>query len=366
MIGCVETRLLDDTEYMAAFRRRSKEQRIPISGGINLTNHCNLRCVHCYIRDCKGDGSPDLPTERILSILDELADAGCLFFLITGGEPLLHPDFHLIYRHARKLGMLVSVFTNGTLLDESHIELFQELPPHHVEITLYGATEKTFSAVTGSDTAFADCHRGIQLLREGDVRFGLKAMLMTLTQDEVEAMREFASNMNVNFRLDPMIGPRLDGDLTPLQYRVDAETAAATEMTDHDTASKRLEYHSQLGSMGRRDYLYKCGTGTTGFFIDSSGKLQPCMMVTDPSYDISNSSFMEAWDRLRTVRDLPAPPDMPCRDCDDLPYCGYCPPVMDLENGMQVEPCSYTCQLGRARTRAVKEFADEFRSGESI
>jgi len=52
-----------------------------------------------------------------LGILDEVADAGCLWLLITGGEPLLRPDFRDIYMYAKRKGFLITLFTNGTLLD---------------------------------------------------------------------------------------------------------------------------------------------------------------------------------------------------------------------------------------------------------
>ena len=77
-------------------------------------------------------------TARVLSVIDEITEAGCLSLLITGGEPLLRHDFSEIYRHAKKSGLLVTVFTNGTLITPAVIELFADLPPQIVEISLYG------------------------------------------------------------------------------------------------------------------------------------------------------------------------------------------------------------------------------------
>lgn len=366
-MDCPQSQWLSNTEYLADFRRRTYEERIPVSGGINLTNRCNLKCVHCYIRDYNHGGlssistgaCSELATEKILSILNEAAAEGCLYFLITGGEPLLHPDFADIYRHARRLGMLVWVFTNGTLLNESHIKLFKEMPPRGVEITLYGGTAETFDAVTRVNGSYEACHRGIQLLLGGKVPFRLKAMLLTLNQHELAMMREFAEGLGVRFRFDPIVNPSLNGDLSPLKYRVDPDDAVRAEMADIEKVNENVEYYRKLGEPYRKEYLYRCGAGTTSFFVNAFGGMQPCLMSADYSVDLNKESFKSAWIKLNKIREIKSPPDLPCRNCRDLPYCGYCPPAMKLENDMQVEPSNFICRLGCKKRQAIEEFAQE-------
>ena len=360
-MDCPQIDWLSDKEFLLEFQRRTFEKRVPVSGGINLTNRCNLRCVHCYIRDYDGGdpASSELSTDEVLSIIDQVVDAGCLSFLITGGEPLLHPDFATVYRHARESGIIVSVFTNGTLLDSSHIELFRELPPRQIELTLYGATPETYEAVTGVKGSYDAFHRGIELLRKGDVPFRLKTMLLTLNVHEFALMTEYARELGVRFRFDPLIAPRLDGDCTPLQYRVDPATAVELEMSDEERVASVLEdlksTGGENGESARKEFLYRCGTGATGFFIDSHGWLQPCMMVTNPSVDLRKTRFGEAWAELAGVRDIPAPPDLHCKECSLVAHCGYCPPVTMLENGMKVEPGGYVCRLGECRKQAIAD-----------
>jgi MoaA/NifB/PqqE/SkfB family radical SAM enzyme len=128
-------------EYLEKFNKKVVEQRVPFSGSIDLTHRCNLNCVHCYIGDktkISGDGKQEIDTGQWISILDEIVEAGCLNLLITGGEPLLRKDFVEIYRHAKTKGMLITVFTNGTLITEEILDTFKQLPPRAVEITLYG------------------------------------------------------------------------------------------------------------------------------------------------------------------------------------------------------------------------------------
>jgi MoaA/NifB/PqqE/SkfB family radical SAM enzyme len=80
-------------------------KRIPLSGDIELTFRCNLRCVHCYCNLPLNDQEAienELTTEEVFNILDQIAEAGCLWLLITGGEPLLRKDFLEIYTYAKK------------------------------------------------------------------------------------------------------------------------------------------------------------------------------------------------------------------------------------------------------------------------
>ena len=74
--------------------------RVPLNGVIETTFRCNLRCIHCYVNEAAGDASEiarELDTPRLLKLVDEIADQGCLFLLLTGGEVFLRPDFEEVY-----------------------------------------------------------------------------------------------------------------------------------------------------------------------------------------------------------------------------------------------------------------------------
>jgi MoaA/NifB/PqqE/SkfB family radical SAM enzyme len=111
---------LDLAEFGAVLQAQIKGRRIPLSGMFELTERCNLNCVHCYVNQPASSRvarARELTTDQVKRILDQAADAGCLFLTLTGGEPLLRPDFIEIYLHARKRGILASIFTNGTHVD---------------------------------------------------------------------------------------------------------------------------------------------------------------------------------------------------------------------------------------------------------
>ena len=129
-MDCAQTEWLSDKEYLRQFGKKVTEQRIPLSGSIDLTHRCNLRCIHCYLGNkevINGKREEELSTTQWISIIDQITDAGCLYLLITGGEPLLRKDFGAIYRHAKTKGLMVTVFTNGTLITDDLLDLFSKI-----------------------------------------------------------------------------------------------------------------------------------------------------------------------------------------------------------------------------------------------
>ena len=106
---CPQIKCSSLEEYFEQFDAKVVKNRIPITGSINLTHQCNLRCVHCYIV------SPHTPMDSVANelsstqwfkIIDEFTLAGCLKLLITGGEPLLRKDFSQVYilEASRRIG----------------------------------------------------------------------------------------------------------------------------------------------------------------------------------------------------------------------------------------------------------------------
>ncbi|MGB3904717.1 MAG: radical SAM protein, partial [Anaerolineae bacterium] len=141
-------------------------KRVPIAGSLELTFRCNLRCVHCYLGDTRAGipGKQELTYAEIRDLLDQIVDEGCLWLLLTGGEPLVRPDFLDIYTYAKQKGLLVTLFTNGTLITPQIADYLQQWRPFVVEISLYGRTKETYEKVTGVPGSYERCMRGIQLL----------------------------------------------------------------------------------------------------------------------------------------------------------------------------------------------------------
>lgn len=350
-MDCQNTRTLTTREYLTEFNKRSAQLQIPLSGSIELTRRCNLRCIHCYLGHREGEVSQaETGTPRMLSLVDEITEAGCLYLLITGGEPLVRKDFPEIYGHAREKGLIITVFTNGTLITDDILGLFHELPPRAVEISVYGATRATYESITGVQGSYGKCMRGIRKLLERGTNVRLKTILMTSNAHEFSAMEDMAGELGVPFRFDAALFPRLDGDRSPLQFRVAAEEAVEKEFSDRKRSEQWKDFFERFRGKELSDRLFQCGAGTTSFHVDSFGNLLPCLMTRTISRQLHPDRFPDAWKTVASeIKQRTSEDSFECRKCEKIHLCGFCPSFFEMETGSESIPSEYLCEMGRLR-----------------
>ena len=277
-----------DTSWTAALNARLGGQRAPLAGQWELTCRCNLRCVMCYTDPFNTPERvrQELATDEILRILCEVADAGCLYLTLTGGEPLARPDFADIYRAAKSRGFLLTVFTNGTLITEALADLWAEQPPHRIEISLYGMTRDTFEGTTQRPRSHEACLRGIRRCQARRLPLVLKTPAMTINQHEILAMRDWAAARGIHYQFGERMRPRLDGSDDPRHYQLSEGALRAVE----SQAGTAWDEHLQQGRAARR-----CGSERFMFHIDAYGQLQLCSQNRRQSYDLRRGSFREGF-----------------------------------------------------------------------
>ena len=359
-MNCPRADWTQDKEFFRGLFRRAEEARVPLAGTLELTRRCRMRCVHCYLGDHeRPDGQREMSTEQVLDIMRQLANAGCLAMIITGGDPLLRSDFGQVYRTAKLSGIDVSVYTSGTDVTDEVVELFQDLPPRVVEITIHGSTAETFERISGVKGSFRRVWEGIHRLHDGGVRLGLKTMLMTLNHHELGAMAGMAEGIGAEFRFDPLVNARLDGDREPLQLRVDAAEVVQTEFEDPELRLNWLRLYRSRPTLVDPKKVLQCGAGQTQFHIDAYGRLQPCLMLPGVFSDLTTDSLASAWDRIGWIREMNLGQDSHCASCDKRVYCGYCPGLLGLESGGQWVPSEYLCALGDKRTMTMAALSRE-------
>ncbi len=344
----------DDGPLMGMLSKKAAKEGFSLAGMVNLTAHCNLKCLHCYITPSCKKYPVELSTDDFKRIFDEIADMGTLYLTMTGGEPLMRPDFKELYSYARRCGFILSLFSNATLINNDIISLLKDLPPRHVDISIYGATEEAYESITGVKGSYRRCLDGIELLLKNDIKVRLKTVLMKQNIADFDTLREMVADYDVPYRVDSMIFGRFSGDKAPLDLRVSPEQGVECEVQidKHKESIKRLlEYDSDFFLS---DKLYNCGAGIHTFSVTETGMLRPCLMIADIESDLKKDSFKSAW---RQVRDelfsLKAIKESKCKGCDMYNICGYCPPMGKLasyENGDERE---YFCKIGKARKNSI-------------
>jgi len=336
-------------------------RRVPIEGTVETTFRCNLRCAHCYVNEPVGAREiqvRELPRERLLALVDEVADAGTLFLLLTGGEVLVRPDFREVYLHALSRGLLVTVFTNGTLVTEEIADLFAEHRPERVEITLYGMTRETYERVTQVPGSYDKCLAGIRRLVARGVTLGLKTIALAWNYHEVQAMEAYARGLGLPFRFDSSLNPRVDcGANRNGELQLSAERAFALDAQDPARIAELKAFCDRFARPERprdTEHLYTCGAGEMSFTVDPYGRLQMCQLSRKNSFDLREDRFERGWNeffpaqRARTWRSNGV-----CRTCNLLSLCSSCTGAAEMETGDPEGIVPQFCELTHLRAWAA-------------
>jgi radical SAM protein with 4Fe4S-binding SPASM domain len=353
---------LDYSSWSLGVKQRVGGRRVPLAGTIELTRRCNNRCRHCYNNLLASDlhaHAEELRTDELIRILDETAAAGCVWLLLTGGEIFLRPDFREIYTHAKQNGLLVTLFTNGTLMTPELADFLANQRPFSIEITLYGATRETYERVTGNPGSFGQCLRGIGHLRDRGLPLKLKATLSTLNRHEIEAMKRLAeSDLGLPFRFDALLNARCDRSPGPLDVRLSPEEVVQLDLADPERAEALRDFTRRRPGHGAGDKkgspLYPCGGGAHSFAIDPYGRLRACAISPGEGFDLRSGSFQEGWGRfLARLRERKIDRDTKCLMCTLQEVCGMCPANGELEGGDSQQPVDFLCRVAHLRAYAL-------------
>jgi radical SAM protein with 4Fe4S-binding SPASM domain len=301
----------------------------------------------------------ELSYEEHCRILDEITAAGCLWLLYTGGEIFARSDFLDIYSHAKRNGLLVTLFTNATLITPAIADRLLDLRPFAIEVSLYGRTSQTHERITGVPGSYEHCLRGIRLLAERGLPLTIKTMAISLNKHEIREMQQFVkTELGLEFKFDTMINPRIDCSQDPLAVRMRPEEIVALDLQYPERISEWKRFcehcHGPVHDPKRKDALFDCGAGVHAFAIDPSGRLSNCLLWSVDTYDLREGSFQEGWEKfLGTVLDKKATRQTKCRACDIKNMCGMCPVNGQLECLDPETPVDFLCRVAHLRAYAL-------------
>lgn len=334
------------------------KKRIPLSGGIELTNKCNFDCIHCYETVERGNFSQPFSTKNLKEIIDTFSEMGVISVFLTGGEAMMRPDFLEIYTYLRNKGIMVSVLTNGSTLNEKILEVFEEKMPKMIDVSLYGASEETYQKVTRRNGMFLQVINNLKELKRRNIPFQLKGILLQENVNDLNEMRKIAQNLNVPFKIYTDIRTFNNGDVTPLYHSLTLKQILNLEKEDAELQlhlQKSLDKNDKSISSSRIGKKYLCRIAQNSFFISYDGKINGCVRSRTNSIKLEEHTFKEAWEIMKDLfvdkkRDLPSP----CETCELLSICDYCPGSFELETGSPEIPPKRICELTHLRAKKLK------------
>jgi MoaA/NifB/PqqE/SkfB family radical SAM enzyme len=275
----------------------SRRKRRLVSVLFELTYACNLDCTFCY-NDRALKGRPlSLPQYRAL--LEELASMNVLDVVLSGGEPLAHPDFFEIGALTRELGFVVRLKSNGHAIGEATAaRIKREIEPVLVETSVHGATAQTHDRQTRVPGSFERLVRNIGFMRAAGLAVRANVPLTRWNEHEVEPMLDLADALDIRMRIDPETKARDDGDRSPLALAPSRDGLARL----HEVVTRRARSRAAV-SVGSESHDQgsalvgdvHCGAGVTTLTIDPVGNVLPCVQWRQPVGNLHATSIAQIW-----------------------------------------------------------------------
>ncbi|MGA9821294.1 MAG: radical SAM protein [Desulfobaccales bacterium] len=354
--------------------------RLPLDGSIDLTYRCNNTCRHCWLwlpPDAPQE-KDELAFEEIRRIADEARAMGCRSWHISGGEPMLRPDFAEILDYLSSRAASYSLNTNGTLITPAIAQLLNRKGSKM--IALYGATPEVYDAVTRHPGGFEEMMRGIAYLREAGAGFKMSLIPMRANWHQWDQMVALAKSLSPQYKVGaPWLFLSSDGSVRR-NREIAALRLAARDVIEVDkpnpTGEERLAEISVvkvaqnvcgMTADGDDRLFASCIAIRRDFHIDSYGKMSFCSFIKDPGlrYDLRQGAFREAWDEF-----IPSLADKVhggeeyrenCGACERRGDCRWCAVYSYLETGRYSAPVPYLCAVAREGGKFKEEWQEKHR-----
>ena len=366
-MGVIQDRLIE----------KASRARAPIMAAFELLPMCNLQCKMCYVRKSAAEvqragGLKD--GDWWLHLAKEAAEMGLCYPLITGGEPLLHPDFFEIMGKMQEMGLQISINSNGTTITRERARWLGKHKPTRINITLYGASGETYQALCGDGGAYDKVRQGVEYLKEYGVPVKFNCSVTPQNVQDLDAIVAYAREVQSPLQAATYMVPPLRRDSTQVgrNERLSPEEAARARVRmDYLQAEPewfvgqaqrygRFVPLEELGALEEAQSAHMaCRAGLCSFWVDWRGKMNNCGMYGTAEVALEGRPFAQAWDELveRTaaVRYRPA-----CSVCPNRQLCHPCVAMVECECGSREGRPEYVCQMNQAYARLYRETARRY------
>lgn len=353
-----------------ALRDKADKARSPFGGSIELLPLCNMNCKMCYVRMSKEEmdqAGRMLSCDEWLAIARQAADMGVLNLLLTGGEPLLFPEFKRLYKSLQEMGLILSINTNGTLINEDWADFFAESPCRRMNITLYGADNATYGELCKNPNGFSQVMHAAELLKERNIPFRFTCSVTADNIVDLTKLFTIAKKFDVPLQPATYMFPALRRGIgAENQERLGPEQAAQAMFQSYLFQKSGDEMEASVRSTLASVFLpprvacvsgqgYTCHSGRSGFWLNWKGEMCPCGMMDTPKFSLLEHSFSDCWKRLVEATSKVIYPE-DCIHCKLQNICRICPAVLIAETGSTKITPHYVCRYTEELVRLMESY----------
>ena len=332
---------------------KSTESFDPNQVKFELNHTCNLDCVHCYLDHSKAEM---LSLEVIEKVFDRLLDLNGMQVSITGGEPMLHPDFKKIMQSATDHGFMIELLTNATKIDRDMADFLRAQRIRKVQISLYGDNAEVHDAITLRPGSFERTIAGIRLLRERRLNVQLACSLLKGNYRRQRQIRRLAGELGLGVSMSywMMVTPAnreriARHGLTPAEVEEYLSTLYETEPFYLPQKARPEELDQKI-----------CLAAVNNCRIMPGGDVIPCSRLVIPMGNVYQEDFQKIWQtapmalklRSLTRRDLKA-----CAQCENYNICLICPGLSWNHNSDLLSPADEVCYMVEADAKVRHKLA---------
>jgi radical SAM protein with 4Fe4S-binding SPASM domain len=320
----------------------------PIHPVWEVTNACNLRCKQCHA--CSGKPVPgELDTEEGKRLLESIANIGEFRMLaLGGGEPLIRPDIVELIAYARKLGLEISIATNGTLLTTELAREFKRLGVTNIAVGLNANDREIHEQITNVPGSFAKSKNAVYATLEAGMNLQINTTVMKENRPAIPGLLDFASEVGAQIVLLYQLVPEGRGEdkmeLTIKEYKALTELVADKQRTNRAIIeptcspqywayliSRKMDHSGRQPpklEMKLAETLFKgCVAGSGLCYIKPDGEVWPCPFVPLSAGNVRERSLEELWydsELFNSLRDRKRLAGEKCRACLFKYMCGGC------------------------------------------
>ena len=316
---------------------------------IEIINTCPFKCDHCFVSNKK----EILNLENFQNLINQLIKLDYNEILITGGEPFLHNSFVDIYLSAKKNGFLVTINTNGYLLNEMLLNLFIEYKPRNIELSIYGYDNKSYYNFTHTKRAFNIINNNIDKLIDYSINLNLKTVLTKKKKNYLYKLKSYAKEKNLPFRYDYIIFPNQDNICQNMQ-RCTPDEIIKVLKEDNDSTTFFKEKIKNINIKNTIDnHVFQCSINSGRIYISSNLDIRPCLVVPF-KYNLKEISIEDACNKFEKIPEKYIyRSDNKCMNCNKKSLCRYCPGKFYMETGSLTNVPNFYCELA---DKLIKEF----------
>lgn len=338
------------------FYRKLEEQaeinQIPLNGEFEITTRCNLNCVMCYTRKSPNNKEvirKELTANEIIALATEARNQGMLYALITGGEIFLRNDFKKIYEALVNLGLLIKLYTNGTLINEEIANWLALIPPYMLSITLYGGSMESYKKVTGSSDGFDLVIKALDMLLERKINVEIKTIWLKDIINDYPMIEKIAVDRGLSLKVVNYVFPSIDSENSdPIGNRLDPVRLAEMTLKLQNSSNLIIDTDSyNILKMNNSSLAFDCAAGKRLFNISWDGKIRSCALINDIVYDVNPKIFMDTFKKINDdygkIRKYEV-----CDNCEYKYDCIVCPARRYIETKNYYEKPEYLCSYAKA------------------